>query len=511
MSPLRLIGPGARWVVACLGASPTVFLAVAITILTYDHFNRINLIAVTLSVLTLLTAAVRTVLAFRRLRHSAETGRQAHTDDLTGLANRRVFTTSMAEALAARSPRRALLVVDLDGFKEINDTLGHPVGDRLLTRLGARLAATVSRDAVLARLGGDEFGILLADGSDATAAIGAAADLRAAIIRPFELDGLSMQLDASIGIAICPDHGDDPAVLLRHADVAMYQAKQSRGGHVVYAAARDDHDRDRLVLAHELRTAIANDELAVFYQPQVEVLTGRIRGVEALVRWPHPQRGLLMPDAFVFLAEQAGLMQPLTALVLRHAVAQCSAWQRQGLDLTVAVNVSATNLLDGEMPATIAGLLAEHGLRPEALTLEITEDQVMSDRVRALETLVHLRAVGVRIAIDDFGTGYSSLAYLRNLPADELKIDKSFVRHMHEQPEDAAIVRMTVELARSLRLDVVAEGVEAAEAWEMLRECGAEVAQGYFIQRPMAAETLTYWMAEQTATLRFARPMALHS
>jgi diguanylate cyclase len=481
---------------------PALFVTLAVGILAYGTFTKVNIVAIGLAVVTLLAAALRTSLAFRELRALAESRRQARTDDLTGLANRRAFTEAMLQAVddrAVPAARRAVLVVDLDRFKEINDTLGHPVGDQILTRIGPRLTAAIGADDFLARIGGDEFGVLLAEGSDAAAGQAIAAALRAAIAEPFVVEGISLQIGASVGIAVSPDHGQDPTVLLRCADVAMYQAKQAHRGQQLYEVDLDDHDRAKLILAEELRTAVTDGGLEIFYQPKADVATGRVHGVEALARWPHPRRGMIPPDLFIPLAEQTGLMRPLTMLVLNRAVAQCRNWLDRGFDLTVAVNLSITNLLDTELPTTVAEILEGHGLPPDRLILEITENQLMSDPVRAQRVLGQLRQYGVIIAIDDFGTGYSSLAHLRHLPVHELKIDKAFVLHMHEQPDDAAIVRLTIDLAHALRLSVVAEGVETEEAWEILRAYGADTVQGFHLSRPIPAQEFTRWLEARNA------------
>ena len=476
---------------------PLLFVTVAVVILAYDHFSRVNLVAVGLAVATLLAAAVRTAIAFRELGNLAESRRQARTDDLTGLANRRAFTAAMAGAFGgagSNGRQRAVLLVDLDRFKEINDTLGHPVGDHLLTQIGPRLSAVLGPGDLLARLGGDEFGVLLAEGSDVAAGQASAAALRQAINQPFVLAGISLRLGASVGIAVSPDHGVDPDALLRCADVAMYQAKQSHEGQHVYCPDSDPFSLDRLILAEQLQQAIGTDQIEVFYQPQLDVASGRVRGAEALVRWRHPDRGLLFPDAFLPVAQQGGLMRALTHVVVERAVAQCRAWHAAGLEFTVAVNLSVTNLLDAELPQEISDVLGREGLEARWLQLEITEDQLMSDPVRAKEVLARLRRSGVTIAVDDFGTGYSSLAYLRDLDIDEVKIDKSFVLQMDVRAEDAAIVRSCVELAHALRLSVVAEGVETPGALELLREYGAESAQGYLISRPVPADEFTRWV-----------------
>jgi diguanylate cyclase len=483
-------------------ALPTIFVLVALGVLAYDHFVRINHVAVGLAIATLLAAAGRTALAFRELRNFAETRRQATTDDLTGLANRRAFISALTAAVISddeAETRRAVLVIDLDRFKEINDTFGHPVGDDLLVQVGARLEACLPAGGLLARLGGDEFAVLLPTGSDIDTAEATAQDLMSAITSAFHVDGVNMRLAASIGSAAAPEHGQDPTILLRCADIAMHQAKQNHGGHIAYAPERDTHDPDRIVLASELHGAIHSGEVVVFYQPQVDLASGRVCGVEALARWPHSRRGLLTPDVFIPVAERTGLMRSLTENVLAQAVAQASIWRSEGADLSVAVNLSATNLVDADLPGIVAAHLDRHGLPPGALTLEITEDQLMSDRDRAQQILEQLRALGVHIAIDDFGTGYSSLSQLRTLPVDELKIDKSFVMKIHEQPEDAAVVRLTIDLAHNLHLRVVAEGVETPQGLQMLRDLGAETAQGFLISRPVPAANLTAWLHEHAA------------
>ncbi len=403
------------------------------------------------------------------------------------------FTVS----LGAPPPQRAVLLVDLDSFKEINDTLGHPVGDVLLTQLGPRLSEALRPQDVLARLGGDEFGILLAAGTQPGAALEVAARIRTIIDRPFVLDGMSVRMGASIGIAVSPDHGVDPALLLQRADIAMYQAKASRCGHQIYAADRDQNTRDRLALVDDLRDAIDARALEVFYQPQAELRTGRVCAAEALVRWRHPERGLLSPDVFLPLIERAGFMPALTTFVLDQALAQCRAWLDAGFELTVAVNLSATNLIDTGLAAQVADLLGRHRVPAGRLKLEITESNLMSDPDRAQEVIAEVRRLGVGFAIDDFGTGYSSLTYLRQLDVDEIKLDKSFVSSILDNPEDAAIVRSCVDIAGALRLDVVAEGVETVEVWDLLDRFGVQVAQGYLLSRPVPAADLTSWLADR--------------
>ena len=422
---------------------------------------------------------------------------QANSDDLTGLANRRAFLRRLERALAdgARHERAAaLLMIDLDHFKELNDTLGHPAGDQLLAQFGPRLHEAIRDADMLARLGGDEFAVLLTDVPDADAATGVAERIQAALEQPFVVEGLAVHVDASIGIALYPAHGVDGPGLLQRADVAMYEAKRQRTGSATYSADRDEHSRDRLALVNELRDALGTDELVLYYQPKACLHTGRVTGVEALVRWQHPEHGLLSPDAFLPVVEQAGLMRALTTHVLEAALAQAARWHHQGRGLTVAVNVSATDLVDAAFADQVQELLARHQVPAELLALEVTENTVMTDPERALDVLARLSEIGVGLSLDDFGTGYSSLAYVKRLPIRELKIDRSFVFNMDTDPQDATIVRSTIELANRLNLRVVAEGVETHASWSALGAMGAAQAQGYFLSRPLPAAELEAWV-----------------
>ena len=422
---------------------------------------------------------------------------EANTDGLTRLANRRHFLRRLERATHHADPKErsaALLVIDLDHFKELNDTLGHHVGDLLLAQLGPRLHEAIREVDTLARLGGDEFAVILTELPDRDAASRVAQRIQAALDEPFILEGLAVHVGASIGIALFPDHGHDATDLLQRADVAMYQAKQERTGWELYDAERDLHSRDRLALAGELRDALLDGQLVLHYQPKADLQTGRVIGVEALVRWQHPQRGLLDPDAFVAMAEQAGLMRRLTAYVLDAALAQAACWREQGRQLTVAVNVSATDLVDARFPDEVEALLARHRVPAEDLQLEVTENTIMSDPKRALDSLALLSETGVSISLDDYGTGYSSLAYIKRLPIRELKIDRSFVFNMDTDPQDATIVRSTIELANNLNLRVVAEGVETETNWTTLGEMGAALAQGYLLTKPLPASELDTWI-----------------
>ena len=466
-------------------------------VLVYDHFVEVSLVAVLLAAGTLAGSLVRTVLSFRELRSLSDSRRQALTDDLTGLANRRAYYEQVELALTEAQSGRAslsLLVVDLDRFKELNDTLGHQAGDVLLRQVGPRVRAAVPNARTIARLGGDEFAVLLTDGYDERQSLAAAAAIRAALESSFEVDEVTVLVEASVGIGIYPQHGTDAESLLRHADIAMYQAKESRAGAELYAAERDQHSRERLALMGELRAALRRDELVVYYQPKADLRTARVTGAEALVRWQHPTRGLLPPFEFLPMAEQTGLMRPLTLYVLERALRQTREWHDAGRPLSMAVNLGVPNLLDLELPHDVARLLEETGVDARYLKLEITENVVMADPVRTIQVLTALRDLGVGLSLDDFGTGYSSLAYLRKLAVDELKIDKSFVMQMANDEDDAVIVRSTVDLARNLNLRVVAEGVEDEDAWRALEAMGCEVAQGFYLSKPVPADQFETWL-----------------
>lgn len=422
--------------------------------------------------------------------------KQALYDDLTGLPNRAMFHDRVERAITAAQGAghpTSLLLMDLDRFKEINDTFGHQYGDILLQEFGAHIIGTLAEGDTIARLGGDEFAVLLSSAGEAEA-VSVARDILASLQRPFNLQGQSLQVTASIGIALYPEHGTDASALLQRADVAMYHAKRTESGAAVYAVAHDEYSPDRLALINELRQAIERDHLVLHYQPKLEVKSGRIGGVEALVRWMHPERGLIPPDQFIPLAEHTGLIRPLTTWVLHRAVRQCRDWHAQGLDLSVAVNLSARSLHDPHLVQTIAGVLQSYGVRPDRFEVELTESALMADAARGTEILAQLHAMGVRIAIDDFGTGYSSLAYLRHLPVDEIKIDKSFVRNVSTNEGDLFIVRSVTDLGHSLGLEVVAEGVEDQRALQLLALTGCDLAQGFHLSRPLPANDLQCWM-----------------
>ncbi len=430
----------------------------------------------------------------RRIARQMERIRfQALHDDLTGLPNRVHFRAGVAEAAdlaSAGQLRFAVLLMDIDRFKEVNDALGHGVGDELLVEVGERIRGSVPEGALVARLGGDEFAIVILD-TDEEEATAAAEWVRAAIAEPFTVAGLPVAVEASVGVVLCPGDGDDVDTLLRRADIAMYGAKERRLGTARYEQEFETTTPERVALMADLGRALDEGELVLWYQPQAGLQRGDIVGAEALVRWNHPTRGLLPPAEFVPFAERTGLGRRLSRYVLEAAVRQLACW-RDDSDAPprVAVNLSMVDLLDLGLPDEVERLLTEADIEPERLELEITEGVIMADPVRVGAVLERLREIGVALAIDDFGTGYSSLAYLKNLPVDVLKIDRSFVSAMAVEDRDRALVHSAVELAHSLGLGVVAEGVEDEATYETLRHIGCDFVQGYHISRPVPAEEI---------------------
>ncbi|MFI5010262.1 MAG: putative bifunctional diguanylate cyclase/phosphodiesterase [Solirubrobacterales bacterium] len=478
--------------IAVLGI-PAAFTASALGLLIYDHFSRLDPLALALAMLTMFAAFARTALAFRDVRALAETRRQALTDDLTSMPNRRDFLQRLREGIAASQASDtsvALLLVDLDHFKELNDTLGHDAGDELLCQVGERLRGVLRSTDTAARLGGDEFGVLLCDACDTQRAEVVADKILRAIAEPFPLKGLSLRVTASIGIALYPEHAHDGEQLMQHADVAMYEAKTAQSGRACYARERDNHSLERLTLAGELSRALESGEIEAHFQPKAEAATRRIVGVEALVRWRHPTRGLIGPGEFVTIAEQAGLGRALTRRMLALALSQVKAWRAEGLDLHVAVNTTVADLQDTKFPEEVAAMLAAHGLPPEVLVLEVTENMVLADPVRVGDVLAQLGELGLGLSLDDFGTGYSSLTHLKALPVGEVKIDRSFVGRMTADPVDAAIVEATIRLAHSIGIRVVAEGIEDQATWHSLVANRCELVQGYALSRPLPAAEL---------------------
>jgi diguanylate cyclase (GGDEF)-like protein len=425
-----------------------------------------------------------------RLRHDS-----LH-DALTGLGNRAKFQEAMDE-VAAGFPSdglAAVMLLDLDRFKEVNDTLGHESGDRLLQEIANRLVGLLGQRGLICRLGGDEFALLL----PALEAVGEAADVArnvlAALEQPFSVGEMKLEVGGSIGVALAPVDGETSTVLLQRADVAMYAAKENRTGWELYAREHDKYSPRRLSLAADLRHAVERGELALHYQPKAELGTGRVSGVEALLRWNHPTHGSVPPDEFIPIAEHTGLIRPLTSWVLHQAVRQAKDWADAGYRLSVAINLSVRSLMDGALPDEVASALDGVSLDPACLILEITESTIMADPNRAIAILRRLADQGLSLAIDDFGTGYSSLAYLKRLPVSEVKVDRSFVMNMATDNDDAVIVRSTVDLARNLGLRVVAEGVEDEASWDHLRLLGCDAVQGYFLARPMPAGQIPHWL-----------------
>lgn len=422
---------------------------------------------------------------------------QALHDGLTALPNRILLGDRLEHAILLADRDRtglALLVLDLDRFKDVNDTLGHPVGDDLLQQVATRLRSVLRASDTVARLGGDEFAVVLPTAGDPLLAMRIARTIVQALDQPFTVGDHQVTVGASVGAAIYPEHGSDARTLLRRADVAMYVAKRGGGGCAIYSFDQDMNAPERLELVTQLREAIEHDQLLLYYQPKLSLRTGTCSRVEALVRWAHPKRGLVAPDQFIPLAEQTGLIRPLTKWVLSAAVRQCRIWRDAGLNIGVAVNLSMRNLHDPELVGQIAGLLQTWHVPPDLLKVEVTESAVMTDPARVLETLVGIRDMGVEVSIDDFGTGQSSLSYLKRLPVAEIKLDRSFVRDMHLNENDFAIVRSTVELAHQLGLSVVAEGVEDRATWDLLADLDCDDAQGYFMSPPLPALELESWL-----------------
>jgi len=454
---------------------PVVATTAALGVLVLGTRASLSTLAVALALATVLAGAARTLMAFRQPMRKAGSRVEATTDELTGLPNRRALYAQARARLVDHGSHRALLLLDLDKFQEVNDRLGRHVGDRLLVQVGARLREQVRDGDLLARLDSDEFAVLLED-ADYEQAAAVAVKLRAALAGPFALAGLALHTGVSIGIAMAPDHGRDLSTLLRKADIAMDKAKTSGDGHHFYREADIGAGENRLHTVEELETAMTSDQLVLHYQPKIDLDTGKVHSVEALVRWEHPTRGLIYPDAFLALVEAAGLTRTMTRLVLGVALDQAAVWQRQGQHLTIAVNLSASSLVDADLPDQVVAMLVARDLRPDVLKLEIPEEFLMADRDRARRTLSRLREGGVQISVYDFGTGYSSLSYLRDLPIDELKLDRSFVLHM------------------------VAEGFESNVAYTELMRLGCDETQGFYMSRPVTAAELDHWLSTREAT-----------
>jgi diguanylate cyclase (GGDEF)-like protein len=462
-------------------------------------YNEVRDLMYLLGASALLVGLMIALFVSRRVsRQAEELAAQALYDPLTGLPNRSLLQDRLEQGIAlSRRVKRpfAVALMDLNRFKEVNDTLGHEVGDELLREVGERLRQTVRAEDTVARMGGDEFVVILHDLTEA--GVPSLADkLLAALETPFVWENQSIDLGASVGISLFPSHAEDPGSLIRYADIAMYAAKRSGKGHALYAPEQERVSRSDLSLNSELREAIQSNQLSLHYQPKIDHRSRRVVGLEALVRWNHPQRGLLSSDQFIPLAEEAGLIGALTHWVLKAALTQLAGLHAQGHPLTMGVNLSARSLQDMELPGVISNLLADSGVAAEYLTLEITESAVMSNPSDGLVILTKLDRMGITLAIDDFGTGYSSLAHLKQLPVDEIKIDKSFVIDMEANENDAVIVRSTIDLAHNLGLRVAAEGVETPGAWDILTALGCDHSQGYYMSKPLPAERLIEWLEQ---------------
>jgi diguanylate cyclase (GGDEF)-like protein len=432
----------------------------------------------------------------------------AFTDPLTKLPNRTLFHDRLEQAIEAAKRNYkpfALFLMDLDRFKDINDTLGHQIGDLLLQQVAARLRSKLREIDTVARMGGDEFAILLPAVNDKHAAM-AARMLLQGLRTPFLVDDHNLDIGASIGVALYPDHGVDANILIQRADVAMYAAKHANSGHAFYDGTLDQHSPTRLTLLGELRHAVEQEQFVLYYQPKVNLKNYQVMGVEALVRWNHPREDLMLPDTFVPLLEQTGMIRSLTPWVLNESLRQGQMLQDQGLPITISMNLSVRDLQDPYLADAFAEQLAALQISPLWLELEITESAVMTEPERALEVLTRLSEMGLRIAIDDFGTGYSSLSYLKKLPVNTIKIDKSFVIGMVQDDNDAAIVRTSIDLAHNLKLEVVAEGVENEETLKRLSELGCDTAQGHYISRPLSTEELAVWLKQSSWGLAKRNP-----
>ena len=428
-------------------------------------------------------------------------------DALTGLPNRTLLEDRFGQALRTgqrQGSATGLLLLDLDRFKEVNDTLGHRCGDQLLSQIGLRFVAALRENDTVARLGGDEFAILLPGIDGVNGAVLVARKLRDALSQPFQVDEVFLDVEASVGVVVSGEHGDDVTTLVQRADVAMYVAKEQSLGIFVYDSTTDEHSVERLTLLGQLRQGLQSSELVLHYQPKVSLDTGEACGVEALVRWQHPERGLMPPDQFIPLAEHTGLIGPLTLYVLDAALAQVRAWTDAGYPIPVSVNLSTRNLLDEHFPDQVAALLMEHGVPGRMLNLEVTESAIMTEPVRAERLLVRLQALGATIAIDDFGVGYTSLAQLKKLPVNELKVDRSFVTSMATDSGNALIVQSVVDIGHNLGLVAIAEGVESPEVIAALNELGCDIAQGYHYSRPVPADELLSWYVRHAAQVAAA-------
>ena len=488
--------------------APVVCAVLALGVSVFAYGDRASVL---LAAVTLIAVAVRFAVTFRDVSAMAQLHQQAMTDELTGLPNRRALATALTAASFERTPemnghsrsRLGLVLLDVDQFAEINDSLGRPVGDEVLRRIADRLSATVRPEDLLARTGADEFAVLLTGGLDLTAARAQAGCLIEALRAPIALDHITVRADVRVAIALCPDHCAQPEQLLSRVEATVRHASASIGRIAVYHAAVDLPASSGSRLVKELRSAVHTEELTCYYQPKISAIGEQVHSVEALVRWQHPTRGLLLPDQFLPAVEQAGLMRPMTTRVLDIALAQIRAWRDDGIALTLAVNLSTTNLLDLDLVGTISRLLSTYRVPAETLILEITESTLTTDSQRARNTVAALRQLGIRLSIDDYGTGWSSLARLQDLSVDELKLDGVFVARLARDPRSIAIVRSTVALAHSVGADLVAEGVEDLDTLTALRQYGCDITQGHVHSPPLPAEVFKEWLEHRLRDPQF--------
>jgi diguanylate cyclase (GGDEF)-like protein len=474
---------------------PAWFLAVsfllAIILLVARPQGTVGVAVAIPAVITLLATSLRLTIALKESRESTENYRLAVTDDLTGLPNRRALMMELDRRLPGEAPV-SLVLFDLDGFKEVNDTLGHGAGDTLLELVGLRVREVLPANLAFARVGGDEFAVICST-SDEIELMELASLIRQTLLARARVDDLDLAVDASIGIAIRDAEVSNAVDLLRRADVAMYEAKTNRSGAQVYSADRDEFSRQRLQLNDELRKALDRQQIQVWYQPKVSARTDAVVGVEALVRWEHPDRGLLSPISFLAAARRAGLMQQMSEVIIEQAVNDSARWRAAGLNLSVAINIAPSELLTEALMPLVYRALVRTGVPADSITVEVTEDTFLNDPERARELLQDIRAHGVRTSVDDYGTGFSSLAYLRDLPLNELKMDRSFVAGVLADPRSHTIVRSTIDMAHALDLVVVAEGVESTHVAEAVTAMGVDVLQGYAIAPPMHPDDLLAW------------------
>ena len=482
-----------------IGLVPVCFGILSLAVLVVSLFKHTSAVASGLAIGALAVVIIRMALTLREVRHASENFRDARTDVLTGMHNRRAFLERLEAQLGtvAEDHLVGVMLVDLDGFKEVNDSLGHHNGDELLRVVAKRFDSKLDNRGSIARLGGDEFATSCFIGSVDTL-IAIAHELAATLADPISLEGVAVRVGASIGVSISPNDGVTHSDLLRTADVAMYEAKRAHSVVCSYHVEHDLNSRDRLTLIDDLRTAIETRTLTLHYQPTLELRSATIRGVEALVRWQHPTRGLLYPDDFIPIAERVGLIPQLTQAVLELAVAQAASLDHAGHHLQMSVNISRYDLIDEHLPNYVDKLLETYGVAHNQITLEITETCLSEEPDRVTEHIHQLRERGIRISIDDFGVGYSSMSQLLELPIDELKIDKSFVLALQTDHRAEAIIRSTIELGRALNLSIIAEGAECAENLNQLRRLGADIAQGYHIAKPLTPEQLDDYLAQPT-------------